>query len=308
MAIIMIVLAGGFVALSNYFMRRSIDAGGSTRAYLVVQLAISIIIGILFNPVRTGHFAVSTPSLVLGLIGGVILGSMMWSVGRALESGPPGLTFATLNSATVVPGVVMALIFGTQWGHPYTAWDAAGSALVVVGLFWAGWQSESHASKRRWVLLSLLAFTFHALLLSFLQWRALLMKGPYDLSPLVPFPLPAEKGQWFMPMIFVAATLMQLVSYCRFERRLPNKREVSYGIAGGATNGIGTFFLILAPEVATPWQNAMIFPLFAVTVIIICNVWGQMLYKERVNWGSNLLCLFGIVVATVDWRSLFGTL
>ena len=43
----------------------------------------------------------------------------MKSFFKALESGPPGLTFAMVNSASVMPGLLMALIFGAHFGYNY---------------------------------------------------------------------------------------------------------------------------------------------------------------------------------------------
>ncbi len=83
--------------------------------------------------------------------------------------------------------------------------------------------------------------------------------------------------------------------------RFPKGVEIYYGIAGGVANGACTFFLILAPQVATAWENAMIFPIFSVGIIIICNAWAQALYQERVNWWANLVCLVGLVIGTVAW-------
>ncbi len=306
MAIMMMLIAAGLIAAANFFMRRSIDAGGSTRAYLVVQLFISFLVAIALSPARTGHWGASMPSIILGLIAGVVLGAMMWSLGRALEHGPPGLTFASLNSATVMPAVIMAILFGVAWGHTYTWWNGIGSLLVVGGLFWAGWQIDGSADKRRWATLTIAAFVLHIVLLVILQWRALMLKAPVEESGLLPFRLYDETGQWFFPMIFAAATIMQLISYLHKEKRWPGSSEVMYGVLGGITNGACTFFLVTAPEKATPWENAMIFPIYAVTIIILCNLWGQAIYKERVNWLANGVCLGGLAIGTINWSSLFG--
>ncbi len=50
-----ILIAGVFVAASNLCMRRSIDAGGSSKGFLMVQLFWVFLIAILLNPVRSGE-------------------------------------------------------------------------------------------------------------------------------------------------------------------------------------------------------------------------------------------------------------
>lgn len=305
MATLMMLLAGLLIAFANFFMRRSIDAGGSSRAYLVVQLSLSLVVGIALGPFSTGDYGLSTPSLVLGLVGGVILGLMMWCLGRGLETGPAGVTIAALNSGTVVPGIAMAIIFGPFWGHNYHLSYAIGSVAVIGGLFWAGWGTESHHAKLKWVFYVAVSFVMHAMLLTFLEWRALLFKGPWDVSKLVPFRLDASSTQWFMPLIFLVAVLIQLGSYLRHEKRWPNSKEVYYGLLGGIFNGGCTYLLIIAPSYATPIENAMMYPLFAVTVIVLCNLWGQGVYKEKINWVASGICLAGLFVGLVDWQTLF---
>lgn len=299
MALVIVLLGAALVALSNFFMRKSVDAGGSTRVYLVVQLLVSVGVATLLNPVRTGNYTWSPLAGALGLIGGFFLGTMMWSLGRALERGPPGLSIAALNSASVMPALIMMAIFGSAWGFLYAWWHAAGSALVVIGLFWAGW--ERRQGNPTWVGLVILAFCAHILLLCFVQWRALLAQGGG--SWLVPWRLPPEEGQWFLPVLFATAMVMQAVSWLRQEPRPPKRAEVLYGVLGGISNGSGIYSLFVAAEVATPWQSAMIFPLYAVTIIIICNSWGQLIYREKVNWAANALCLGGIALGTIDWST-----
>ena len=307
MAIIMMLIAAGLASTANFFMRRSIDAGGSTRAYLVVQLFISFLVAIYLSPVRTGEYSASLNSIVVGLGAGVLLGGMMWSLGRSLEKGPAGLTFAFLNSATVMPAIVLAIIFGTAFGHIYTVWNGVGSALVVIGLFWAGWQTTTTASKAQWATVVVAAFVLHAALLIMLQWRALLLQPDLE-HPLLPFHLDPATSQWFFPMIFLAAVVIQLISYLHMEKRWPNSGEILYGVLGGLVQAGATFFLVTAPEYATPVENAMIFPIFAVTVIFLTNLWSQALYKEKVNWLANSLCIAGIAVGTIDWSAIVRTL
>jgi len=276
-------------------MKRSIDGGGSSKAFLVIQLTITMLMALAFNPLRTGHLAWSFPSILLGMIGGILLFTMMSAIGRAMECGPPGLTLAALNSATVMPAIIMALIFGTQKGFPYTLSHGIGSILVIGGLFWAGKTSERGAAKRRWVRLVTIAFIAHIGLLILLQWRALLLAENL---------LPRENSQWFHPSLFFTAALFMGISFIKNEKRMFSPKERVWGTLGGLLNGVSMFLILIAPEIATPPQQAMIFPIFAVGLILINNSWGQALYKERVNWYANALCLAGIIIGTVNWSQM----
>lgn len=304
MGIQLMIIAALFVATSNYCMRRSIDAGGSSRAFLVVQLFLIFFVAILLNPVRTGDYAWSPCMAMFGIGGGVILAGMLFCLGKALELGPPGLTFAALNSSTVMPAIIMVLCFGAAFGYTYNWAYGVGSLLVVAGLFWAGRNALGSSKKIEWGLCTAGAFLLHVLFLVMMQWRALFLHFPGENGLFLSFDMDDAKSQWFMPMVFLTAALIHAVLYVSKEKRKPYRSEVVYGILGGIANGVGTFFMIVSTEVATPLEHAMIFPLFAVTVILCCNIWGQTLYKEKVNWWATACCLLGIVVGTLNWVTI----
>lgn len=306
MGIQLMLIAGVFIALSNYLMRKSIDAGGTTKGFLMVQLLIVFVVAILLNPVRMQQYQWSNCMSLFGIAGGIVLALMMASLGRALETGPPGLTFAALNSSTVMPSIVMVLVFGAAFGYHYTLWNAIGSFLVVFGLFWAGWKTSKTQQKGAWLSFVSAAFFLHVLFLVFLSWRALFIHYPGDNGLFLSFDMDDAKSPWFMPMVFLAAFIIQALIYITHEKRWLKKGELLYGILGGCANGVGTFFMIRATEVATPFEHAMIYPLFSVSIIVLCNLWGQWLYRERVHWKATALCLLGIVIGTMNWTAFFA--
>ncbi len=300
----LMIVAGGFIALSNYCMRKSIDAGGSTKAYLMIQLFITFLVSILLNPVRAGDFTWSPSMASFGFSGGLILALMMLCLGRALETGPSSLTFAMLNSSTVMPILLMVLLFGKGFGFMYNSFNAIGSLLVVLGLFWAGWETVRMASARKWLAFASAAFVLHVVFLVFMQWRALFIHFPGEKGLLLSFDSLAAKSHWFMPMVFLAAFLVQFIVYLFSSGKKPTKAEMQYGIIGGVANGVGTFCMICSTEKSSSFELAMIFPVFAITTLFICNMWGQWLYKEKVNWKANAFCMAGVFIGTVDWGSL----
>ena len=300
----LMLLAGVFVSLSNYFMRKSIDAGGTTKGFLMVQLFVVFLVAILLNPVRMGNYEWSGCMSLFGIAGGVVLALMMASLGRALETGPAGLTFASFSSATVMPSVVMVLVFGATFGYHYTFWNGMGSILVVLGLFWAGWQTNNSQQKNTWISFVSAAFLLHIFFLVFLSWKALFVNYPGENGLFLSFDMDDAKNQWFMPMIFLTASIFQGVIFGTHEKRWLKKGEALYGVLGGIANGVGTFFMIRATEVSTSLEHAMIYPIFSVCIIVLCNIWGQWLYREKVNWKATALCLIGIFIGTINWSVL----
>ncbi len=304
MGILFALLAGIFASSSNYCLRRSIDAGGSSRAYLVVQLSFSFLVMILLNPLRMHDFGWSNQVATLGLFGGLILGVFMWGLGKCLEKGPPGLTLAIVNTSSIMPALVLVLLFGVSYGHGYTLWNGLGSVLVAIGIFWAGWTSVKNEKWKSWTLFSTMAFIIHTLFLVYLSWWAMVLSTDLPLSRLLPFHIETAHVHWFMPSIFFMAALFQWGVYLKQERRMPKSSELLYGLLGGVTNGTCSFFLIKAPQVATAWQNAMLFPIFSVSIILFCNIWSQLIYREKVNWRANTLCIAGLIIGTVVWSGL----
>jgi len=306
MGILLMIVAALFVAISNLCMRKSIDAGGSSKAFLMIQLSIVFLVAILLNPVRMNDYHMSPCMIYFGLAGGIILAMMMICLGRALEIGPPGLTSASLSSATVMPALLMTFLFGAQFGFVYNAYHATASIFVILGLFWAGWGVKGSEKKRRWVAFVTGAFVLHALFLVMMQWRALFVNFPGENGLFLNFDIEGATSQWFMPAVFFAAALVQVAVFVFQRKRTITSKEIWFGLGGGLTNGVGTFFMIQATERATSVELAMIFPLFAVGLILFCNLWGRFLYQERVNWLANGLCIVGVVIGTVNWSALLS--
>lgn len=305
MAILFVVLGACMGAFFNFLMRRNIDSGGSTRAFLMLELCVAVAAVIILNPVRANHYAWNSTIALVGLATGLFFGALMWSQGKAVERGPAGLTFAIINAASVFPGMIMALIFGESFGYIYTIWHALGSLFVVIGLFWAGLHARS-TGKVSWIFFVLFAFCCHVFMLTFMQWRALHLKPDLPQSEyLLAVDTELAATEWFLPMVFLGAAVMQALIFVVRDRRRPTHQERIFGLVGGIASACSIFFLIEATEVASAWENALLFPLACVLVIVFCNIWGQLLYHEKVNWKANGLCVAGVLLATVNWSELF---
>ncbi|MGR3912574.1 MAG: hypothetical protein QRY71_04630 [Candidatus Rhabdochlamydia sp.] len=295
-SISLMLLAGAFIALSNYLMRKSVDTGGTTKGFLVIQLFVVSLVAVLLNPLRLNAYTLDVPTLYLGLFSGSILALMMFSLGRALEIGPAGLTFATLNAATVFPAMILAALLGASYGYAWGQSHLIGSLLVLTGLFWAGWNTSGITDKTRWLKVITFMFMLHVIFLILLSLRAFF----HTYSATTFFPSLSDGAfcsPWFMPIAFLTAALIQGVIFLTSEKRGFQRSEILYGILGGCANGIGTFFMIRSTEIAHGFEQMILYPLLSISVIILCNLWGQILYHEQINWRATLLCLLGIVIA-----------
>lgn len=304
MAIFLMILAGACIALANLFMRKSIEYGGSAKGFLVFQMLLAFCVALLLNPIRTGQYACNSSIVGLGIIAGCLLALMLFCLGRSLETGPAGLTISVLNAATIVPAVVMFLVWGSSYGFPYTMWHAVGSFIVLFGLFMAGKSALLLANWKKWLVFCSTMFVLHVLILILYQWRAFLLNMPHPEEIISFFTLEKIQSQWFTPVLFLTATIWQIGLFVRFEKRAPQRQEIAYGVLGGILNGLCTYFMIWATEIAAPLENAVIFPIFSVSTIVLSNLWSQKLYQESVNWRACQFCAFGLIVGTVDWRAI----
>lgn len=304
MAVVLMLFAGSFVSLSNLFMRKSIDHGGTTKGFLIFQMAMAFVVACFLNPIRTGNYAWNNSIVFLGISAGCILAFMLFCLGRSLEKGPAGLTFSILNAATVMPAIVMALLFGVAYGFPYTVWHGLGSVFVLLGLFLAGRGLEGLQDKKKWIVFCSTMFLLHILLLVIFQWRALLLNLPHPEELVSFFNADQIKSQWFTPSMFLSAMIAQGLFFVYYENRAPSRLEAYYGILGGVMNGLCTYCMIWSTEVAGPLENAVIFPIFSVMTIVLSNLWSQKLYQEQVNWRACQFCIGGLVVGTVDWKAV----
>lgn len=304
MGILLALIAGLFIPLTNLTVRKGVDAGGDAKAYFVFQMLTSFVLAMLLGPIRKADFSIPLSTALLGIVAGSILSLMLFALGRAVEKGPPGFTFAILNSATVMPGLLMALLFGAAFGFIYNAWHALGSLLVLGGLFWAVRGLTQIHEMRRWLLFAAVMFSCHVLLLGLYQWRAMLMNLPHPEEVVSFFTKEQIYSEWFTPFMFLTAGAVQALIYFRSKVKPLKAPEAFYGVAGGLSNLFCTFFLIWATERAGPLENAVIFPIYSVIGILLTNLWGQRLYQEQVNWRACQLCVFGLIVGTVDWKAV----
>jgi len=308
MAIFFVLISGAFVALSNLMMRKSIDGGGTTKGYLVFMMLTAFGSAVLLEPVSKGNYSWNGSVAFLGVVAGCILAFMLYFLGKALEKGPPGFTFSLLSSSAVMPAILMAFLFGANFGFSYTIWHALGSLLVVGGIFWAGRGTSGLQDRSQWILFCLAMFILHVALLVLFQWRALLLNLSYPEEVSNFFTAEEIKSVWFLPFMFLTSGLIQLWMFIAGEKRRPKAMEVFYGILGGVTNGTGTVFLIVATSRATSFENAIIFPMYSVSIIVLSNLWGQKLYQERVNWKACQVCALGLIIATVDWKGVLSVI
>jgi hypothetical protein len=305
MAILFVLLAGIFGSIVNYCFRKNFEKQSSAKGYLSLYFIFSFAISFLFYS-NLSIDSFSTVMSSIGMFAGTLNLIMMLLVALALQVGPSGLTFAFQNSACIFPTLLLFLLFGSSYGFELTIPAITGFALLLTGLFLSARKSSQgntnahHANSfKKWVFIAISVFLIQGVILSIFQWRTLLLCPSTSPHFLIPWSCSSEEDTWFMPGFFLIPALFQTLSFGISERRWFSKRELLLGTAAGLFNGAGTFCLLGATKFASPEIRLILFPLFAVTVILLCNLWSSYFYKEPIEWKGMTLCLAGVFVAAL---------
>lgn len=295
--LILAFLAGLCVAIANLCMRKSLDVGRNTNGYLLLRLFTACLLAVFINPVAHEAYSIDATTAFLGLFAGLFLAIVMIAMGQAMATGPAGLSVAFINSSSVVPPALLAWIFGAHLGFIYGFREIFGSALVVIGLFWASTTTLKTKKPTAWAKAICLVFFAHVLLLMTFQYRSLLLRvdTPID-GFLIHGHINMSQSYWFLPLMFGVAFLIQL-RFCLKEARFPNWKEAGLGIIGGILNGLSVVFINEAAQVSIGSnQIALIFPLYSVSILFICSLWSQYLYKESIKWMAIAMAIVGIAL------------
>lgn len=299
-ALIFSLLAAVCTAFSSLFFRKNADnlkGNPNPCGYLVLFYLFSFLLSIFFYP-DIWKIKINPIILGLGACVGLLSSTLMLLTSKALKQGPAGLTFAFQNASAIFPGLILFLLFGSDFGFSCSSIQLIGMALVLFGLFLGAKKESANYPKAssKWLKYALACFVVQILALTFIQARCILFDCEKIGRLFSNFSLTVVDDVWFMPGQFGASFIMQAVLFIREKKRF-QKSEVIYSCLGGITNFSSTCFLLLATKLALPTEKGILFPCFAVAAMILCNIWANRLYKENFNLKTNILCSLGIFMA-----------
>lgn len=293
-------LAASSAAFSNWLFRKNSSAeknSSSINGYLFCFYFFSFISSLIITP-GIWHTPPNITMLSIGGAVGVFNIALMLLTFRALTKGPAGLTFAFQNASAIFPGIILFLFFGLEFGFTCSYSQVLGIVLVVFGLF-LGAQSKnqdatSPVASKSWLKYAIACLAVQVIALTCIQGRCVLFEHD-KLDWLTPLAVLKADDIWFMPGQFGIALLLQTALF-GWERRKLKAKEILFGTLAGIANCISTGLLLLATKFALPSEQGILFPLFAVSTIILCNLWATLLYKEKFNYAANGVCALGIFI------------
>jgi hypothetical protein len=283
---------------ANVCIRRNSIRKGSLAGFFSCYFFASLLFSLLFAPEIFGQ-SLNIPMISIGAVVGVINAILVLLAGRAIQTGPSGLTFSFQNASSIFPGLILFLLFGPTFGFGLSAIQMIGMVLVIFGLFWAAQNKEATTkASKKWLFYAGGLALLQALAFSIIQWRTLLFGSDTPSHFLVPFTLSESSDIWFMPGMFGASCLFELVLFLR-EKRFWHTSEVTYGLLGGIFNGLTTYFLVLSTKLAESYETAILFPCFAVATMIFSNLWAKKFYHEPFHVRAHAVCSLGVILGAV---------
>lgn len=138
--------------------------------------------------------------------------------GYAVKKSPASLTFASVNAASLVLACIIAMLFGSSLNFSYTPWQAFGSLLIIAGLFWAIRNQKCMTEKSLWLLFAVIAFIVQTLFLLLTQMHVLILDNCHQWN----IGREELQSEWYVPLIFLTASLMHIALYIFSEKRFPS--------------------------------------------------------------------------------------
>lgn len=292
--------AAGCAASANLFFRKNVSSSTETYSpsgYLLLFYLFSFISSLIFYPdIWTTHLNIMV--VIIGISVGILNVALMFLTSQALKKGPAGMTFAFQNASAVFPGLLLFVVFGTEFGYSYSFPKLLGMLLVISGLIVGAKNQSSGITKAsfKWLVYAIACFSVQVFALTLIQGRCVLFKCEHAEGLLSMLAVKEIEDAWFMPWQFGAAFFLQLIVFL-YEKRPIRNYEAYFGLLAGVANFASTGLLLLATKSALPFEQALILPIFAVFTIILCGLWAKWLYGERFNLFSILLCGAGICIA-----------
>lgn len=292
--------AAGCAALSSLCFRKNADHPSfRLSGYLLLFYFFSFMASLFFFS-DTWTAPINWIVVSLGACVGILNSTLMLLTSRALKVGPAGLTFAFQNASAIFPGLILFLLLGSDFGFSCSYCQCAGMILVLLGLF-LGTKRESANQpiiSSQWLKYALACFIIQILALTFIQARCVLFNCD-GIGIFSNLKFTEADDIWFMPGQFGVSFVIQLVVFLIENKKL-QLNDVIYGSLGGIANSSSTGLLLLATKFALPLEQGIVFPCFAVTTMILCNIWANRLYGEKFNLKTNCLCSFGIFLAVAS--------
>lgn len=294
MSLLFVVIGALCGAIYTYILRRNSQTPASAQKFVFWVFFFSLISALIYAGERLSIITWSV--IVLGSVAGLFVTAIFYALPRAFEKGPTNLSIGIFQAACILPPLLMAIIFGCDCGFKYTLFHGLGALLVIAGFLKSSLKNHGQKLSLSWLFYTGIAFLSQTVALTIYQYQALLTKEnlPPHALLLSVTTIEATTG-WFLPTLFGVVLIWNFISLKG--KIFKNALIIRDGAFGGLCNAGSVAFFMLALTMATPLLVTLIVPINAVLTIAFCNVWSQLLYKEKVDWIGMGIALSGILLS-----------
>lgn len=222
------------------------------------------------------------PSLLFGVMVGVLYITNLFIMGRSMIENGIGLTVSIMRISLVLP-VMFAVIFFDE----NLSLQRVTGLLIALGALGLLFQPDGRDRNKK-AILYLVAIFFIAGM------------GDISLKIFESMQTPGIDEWLFMAIIFITCGVISLIFVLLSSRPVPNKSETLSGILIGIPNLLASVFVLMALD-RIPASVA--FPSVNLIVIVLGTVWGAMYWKDMLTKRNYIiigLAVLAIILLTLD--------
>ncbi len=226
------------------------------------------------------EFSFHIPTMILGVLFGVIFAVSITSTLIAIKCGPLSLTYLLISFATVIP-VLFGIFFLNE---SFRVTTAVGLMLFLAALYLFNKTDDDIAISKKWIIYGLLVFFTCGISSVIQKYHQVKFPGEYQFEII------------FTAML-VAAAINLTVYLIAPKNKEHSASMIKYSLIYGIPNGIANVAANLLTLVLTVRMPASImFPIVSAGGIICTFITSSVIYKERTT-GVKIL---GFIISMIS--------
>ncbi|MBO5021392.1 MAG: hypothetical protein J6D52_12070 [Clostridia bacterium] len=276
-----LLLSVSFTSGRNIASKKTADDNSAMSHFFFSQAMLFLAAAILLISFSiTSISAISTVTLIYGIIYGVLLISSQWMFTLALKIGSTSICSVIYSLGFIIPTVSGALF----WDEEFTITDLFGLILALATIALTVIGKEKGTSNGKSFLLPIII--------------AMLSSGGLGIMQKVQQGSAfANERNEFLIIAFVLAFLASIIGFfaCNSKAEIQKRNVIFPSLAGLCFGGANVFNTILAGRI----KSAAFFPLQNISVILLSTLLGIILFKEKLSFKNIMIIILGIITVTV---------
>lgn len=228
----------------------------------------------------TSFSAISSTTLIYGIIYGVLLISSQWMFTLALKKGSTAICSVVYSLGFIIPTVSGAFF----WNEEFTLTDLLGLILALTTIIFTVIGKEADTKNGKGFLIPIIVAMLSSGGLGVMQ--KVQQSSSY-----------ANERNEFLIIAFTLAFLASIVGFlsCKNKAKIQSRNVAFPAIAGLCFGGANLFNTILAGRI----KSAAFFPLQNISVILLSTLLGIILFKEKLTFKNAAIVILGAITVII---------